>query len=130
MQRDGGQRGKMQVILAWDDPNDVDVHVVCPNGQRIYWDHVSACGGELDIDHNRYDDRVIMDPVENIVWVDDPPPGQYRIEVQLPKARGISRSHYRITLRREGHPDEVFEGTVDQARNRNDTKIVHVFNVP
>ncbi|RJF88196.1 hypothetical protein D3874_15200 [Oleomonas cavernae] len=120
----------MQVILAWDDANDVDVHVVCPNGTRIYWDHPNGCGGDLDIDHNRYDDRVIMDPVENVVWLDDPPPGQYRIEVQLPKSRGIPRSHYRITLRRAGKPDQVFEGSVDQARNRNDTKIVHVFNVP
>lgn len=130
MERDGGQEGKMQVILAWDDRNDVDVHVICPDGRRIYWDNLRACGGELDIDHNRYDDRVIPDPVENIVWVGNPPPGTYRIEVQLPKSRGLPRSHYRITLRREGKPDQVFQGTVDRARNRNDTKIVHVFTVP
>ncbi len=43
----------MQVILTWDvgPYTDVDLHVIDPNGERVYFEHMrSAIGGWLDID--------------------------------------------------------------------------------
>lgn len=117
----------MQVILAWDDLNDVDIYVQCPNGQWIFYKSPRGCGGELDIDHNVERADAIIDPVENVVWLNDPPPGQYRIEVHLPTARQSRQSPYRVTLRREGKPDMVFQGVVGQGNRR---KHVYTFTVP
>jgi hypothetical protein len=51
-QRQGAQSGKLQVILAWDDRNDLDLHVVCPDGLDINYIQRQACGGTLDVDAN------------------------------------------------------------------------------
>ncbi len=45
--------GKLQVSLSWDQINDVDLHLVEPNGAEIYYAiGSSANGGELDLDSN------------------------------------------------------------------------------
>ncbi len=45
--------GDLQVSLSWDQPNDVDLHLVEPDGSEIYYgDSYSNSGGELDLDSN------------------------------------------------------------------------------
>ena len=45
--------GDIQVSISWDVDNDIDLHVVDPNGFEIYYgDEVSPEGGELDLDSN------------------------------------------------------------------------------
>ena len=45
--------GDLQVSLAFDVDNDLDLHVVDPNGFEIYWlDDTSPEGGVLDLDSN------------------------------------------------------------------------------
>ena len=44
--REGGKSGVVQISLAWDDYNDLDMHVFCPSGERIYFNNrKSNCGG-------------------------------------------------------------------------------------
>lgn len=76
--------GKLQVSCSWDRPNDVDLHVVEPNGEEIYYGNsYSTNGGELDIDSNAscsidninnenvtYSDEAIVESGEYIVRVD------------------------------------------------------------
>lgn len=46
--------GKLNFSLRWWDPNDLDLHVICPCNTEIcyYNKKCTRCGGELDIDMN------------------------------------------------------------------------------
>ncbi|HXK81085.1 MAG TPA: hypothetical protein PLO05_02870 [Bacteroidales bacterium] len=49
----GAGTGKLQISLSFDNDKDIDLHVVEPNGTRIYYGSpVSSNGGELDVDSN------------------------------------------------------------------------------
>ena len=80
--REGGKSGVVQISLAWDDYNDLDMHVFCPSGERIYFNNrKSECGGELDVDMNvRPKSKT---PIENVVWTNQAPDGEYKIGVHF-----------------------------------------------
>lgn len=113
-QREGARSGRVQIILAWDDRNDLDLMMICPSGERLYFDHRRACGAELDIDRNAANSTLTATPVENIVFAGEPAHGRYRIMVwhfqNHPPAP--ASSPYRVTVKREGRPDQVFTGRV------------------
>ena len=80
--REGGKSGVVQISLAWDDYNDLDMHVFCPSGERIYFNNrKSACGGELDVDMNVRPKS--KKPIENVVWTNEAPDGEYKIGVHF-----------------------------------------------
>ena len=110
--REGARSGRVQIILAWDDRNDLDLVMICPNGERVFFGSRRGCGAELDVDRNAGD--LTATPVENIVFAAEPAPGRYRIIVwhfqNNPPAP--ASSPYRVTVKREGRPDQVFTGRV------------------
>jgi len=109
----GGKQGRLQVTLGWDDVNDVDLAVQCPSGEIVSFRQRRGCaGGVLDVDANWDVHSMRRDAVENIVWFDDPPPGRYRILVTLFKQRGRVESPFRLTVRRQGKPDQRIQGVV------------------
>ena len=112
--REGARSGRVQIILAWDDRNDLDLVMICPNGERLYFDHRQACGAVLDVDRNAGNNPLTPTPVENIVFAAEPAPGRYRIIVwhfqNNPPAP--ASSPYRVTVKREGRPDQVFTGRI------------------
>ena len=112
--REGARSGRVQIILGWDDRNDLDLMMTCPNGERLYFDNRQACGAVLDVDRNAGNSGLTPTPVENIVFAAEPAPGRYRILVwhfqNNPPAP--ASSPYRVTLKREGRPDQVFTGRV------------------
>ena len=76
--------GEVQVSVSWDALTDVDLHVIDPSGERIYFGNkTSASGGSLDLDANAA--CSINDPVvnnESIHWPDGvAPAGSYDVEV-------------------------------------------------
>ncbi|RJU80161.1 MAG: hypothetical protein DWC09_07885 [Candidatus Poseidoniales archaeon] len=82
--REGGKTGEVQVSLAWDDYNDLDLHIFCPSGERIYFNNkTSECGGELDVDMNVR--PTSKNAVENVVWIKDAPIGKYKVGVHFYK---------------------------------------------
>ena len=84
LEREGGASGEVQISLAWDDYNDLDLHLFCPSGERIYFNNKkSECGGELDVDMNVR--PVSKTPVENIVWRQNAPLGTYKVGVHFYK---------------------------------------------
>ncbi len=70
------------IILSWDNKNDLDLYVVCPNGDEISYKTLGRyiCGGMLDVDANATDLR--NDPIEKIGWDQYPTlNGTYKIFV-------------------------------------------------
>jgi hypothetical protein len=121
----GAQSGRLQIILAWEDTNDLDLHVTCPNGMTIDFNQRAACGGALDTDAN-YQGRRTTTPVENIVFAGTPADGAYRIEVSHVPGPGPAVSRFRVTIRQEGRPDRVIPGQVSRGQRVS----VGVANVP
>ena len=79
--------GKLQVSLLWDQLNDVDLHLIEPNGEEIYFGNkTSSHGGKLDVDSNA---ACNIDGInnENIYYEDSAdvtiPYGEYEVLVDL-----------------------------------------------
>jgi hypothetical protein len=116
----GAHSGKLQIILAWDDRNDLDLRVDCPNGHDFIgydYDHTpdptnhpKACGGERDTDANGDTRRLTSTPVETVYFA-NPAPGTYRIIVYPYEMRASRSAAFRVTIKREGEPDRVVSGT-------------------
>ncbi len=97
--------GKLQVSLSWDQPNDVDLHLVEPTGEEIYYGNPrSSAGGYLDLDSNA---ACAIDSVnnENITYPDSVtlPAGTYIVRVDFWSDCGVSdTTHYTVTARLNG----------------------------
>ncbi len=64
--------GDVQVSVSWSDSSDVDLHVIDPNGDEIFYGQKTVpSGGNLDLDSNaacsRNSDNTFKSN-ENIVW--------------------------------------------------------------
>jgi Ca-activated chloride channel family protein len=128
LKREAAKTGDVRVSLIWDNRNDLDLHVVSPSGEEIYYGHKrSFDGGELDVDMNVRGETT--KPVENIYWPKGgAPSGRYRVFVQ----------NYRYHERRGGVTDfkvelwvnnEVshFEGSISGTGRYSD-KVVCTFD--
>jgi hypothetical protein len=77
--------GDIRVTLSWDSDDDLDLHVIDPAGERLwYQNRTAASGGQLDRDDNVA--MCGMDPepggVENVFWPSGgAPTGTYTVEV-------------------------------------------------
>ncbi|WP_438994878.1 hypothetical protein [Poseidonia sp.] len=92
LEREGAQSSDVQVSLMWNNYNDLDLHVVCPSGERIHGGNKNSdCGGELDVDANvRAETRK---PVENVFWQEgSAPAGKYQVYVHYYKKHNKRRS--------------------------------------
>ena len=92
LEREGAQSSDVQVSLMWNNYNDLDLHVVCPSGERIHGGNKNSdCGGELDVDANvRAETRK---PVENVFWEEgSAPAGKYQVYVHYYKKHNKRRS--------------------------------------
>jgi len=78
VKRAGGQveNVHMRVSLAWYNTDDLDLHVIEPNGNHIYFGNKS---NKLDVDMNVV--NLVRDPVENVRWVQFPAAGTYKVYV-------------------------------------------------
>jgi Ca-activated chloride channel family protein len=80
--RAGAQSGDIRVSLLWNNRNDLDIHVITPRQEEIFYGHPKdAAGGFLDVDMNVRGETT--KPVENVFWAQGmAPQGQYRVYVQ------------------------------------------------
>jgi hypothetical protein len=83
LEQAGAQFGDPQFSLAWNNRNDLDLHVIDPAGNHIWYrQRNSPTGGKLDVDANADAGRTTNQPVENIYWQPgNAPEGPYRVYV-------------------------------------------------
>jgi hypothetical protein len=113
--------GDVQVSVTWDTPTDVDLHVVDPSGEEIYYGNdVSASGGRLDLDSNRGCDLDNKN-AENITWPSgQAPTGQYIVRVDYWSACDVTQTTtFTVTVRVSGRQAQVFTGTFVPADESN-----------
>ena len=103
--------GDVQVTLSWDADSDVDVHVIDPAGEEIFYGHRrSASGGELDLDSNAgcEIDRIRN---ENITWpLGRAPRGQYTVRVDYWDSCGVQQTNYTVRIISQGI-NQIFTGS-------------------
>jgi hypothetical protein len=79
MNREGVNSGELHAALIWNDIADLDLHVITPSKEHLYFAHKeSRCGGWLDVDMNA--GNWTLEPIENIFWA-SAPSGTYEIYV-------------------------------------------------
>ena len=110
--------GDVQVSVSWSDTSDVDLHVVDPAAEEIYFGHrASASGGDLDLDSNAACSQ--DDPLhfphksnENIVWpVGQAPSGTYTVRLAYWSACNVpAPTDYVVTVATKGGTVQVFTG--------------------
>ncbi len=113
----------LTVTLIWDDRSDLDLQVHCPGGGTAGVRGTGCGGGVLDVDANGYGSGVLHimeNPVENVRFGPQAPPGEYRIRVFIGESYenniGIDRtrntgSHpFRVRVISNGE-SHVFTGT-------------------
>ncbi len=102
--RAGARSGQITVSLLWNDANDLDLHVQCPDGSTINFMNKLACGGILDVDRNAHPQSLTREPVENITWTSHPSlKGEYRVMVHFFRQHdGNDRSAFSLRLKTGG----------------------------
>jgi len=120
--------GDVQITLRWDNFNDLDLHVVDPYGNEIFYaSPYSSSGGKLDVDANLdCVGNVTEHGIENIFWpTGSAPSGEYTIYVNkyahCPPAQVLTK--YKIQLTINGNVS-VYEGEVRQVGQK---ELVTVF---
>lgn len=81
--REGGEEGEIEIALVWHNRNDLDLHVVDPRGEEVFFAHPRcSSGGWLDIDQNAGCGRTTDKPIEHVRWTQGAvPQGEYRVLV-------------------------------------------------
>ena len=106
----------VQVTLTWDVDSDLDLFVIEPSGERIYYGNpTSRTGGALDLDSNAAC-NIDGKRVENIRWPPgDAPEGQYTVQVDEFSACRTSMSNYTVRIV-NGASVQTFRGTISGGR--------------
>lgn len=123
----GAKAGEIEIGLFWQNRNDLDLHVVDPRGERIFFgDRISSTQGELDVDRNAScGGNVTNEPVEHIVWPPDfAPKGKYRVEVDyFQRCTPGDPTDFRVEVGAPGH-HKTIEGKISNGER---FKLVHEF---
>ena len=110
--------GDIQVTLSWDRDSDVDLHVIAPGGEEIYYARRQApSGGELDLDSNA---GCSIDGVrnENITWpVGRAPRGQYTVRVDYWSSCNVTQTNYTVRVNNGGSV-QIVSGSFTGAGDR------------
>ena len=77
--------GDIQTTLRWSTTDDLDLEVIDPSNQRVFFQRKTVpSGGQLDVDSNAGCQNTITNPVENIFWPPaGAPRGNYVVRVNL-----------------------------------------------
>jgi len=115
--------GDVQVLLNWDNYNDLDLCCTDPNGETVWFKNKNvSTGGQLDIDMN-VDYPGSNTPVENIYWPSGKAPnGSYNVYLINYKNHEpyINSTPYTIKVK-YGGKNQVYKGNI-----RKEDKSLHI----
>jgi hypothetical protein len=127
LDREKAKTGQLQISLAWNGNEDLDLHVKCPGGELSFNSPGKQfCGGTLDVDMNS--ERSSVDAVENSFWP-NPPSGNYEVIAVMWSRKGSPGRTvpFTVRVRREGQPDQNFNMSVT---NEKENVAVFSFTIP
>lgn len=103
----GNVEGKLRFSLAWFNFDDLDLHLICPNGEEISFRNKrpSRCGGELDVDMNAGVGKT-REPVENISFAESIPNGKYLLIVDQYSRRETDNIGFTLQVSNNGKTAE------------------------
>jgi hypothetical protein len=110
----------LRVSLAWFNKDDLDIHVIEPDGHEIYFGNKgqkSRNTGMLDVDMNAYGPHSDTAPVENVVW-DRPMDGVYHVVVNNYNKRTSDNPGYTLELESAGQLHQ-FTSTISPKTGQN-----------
>ncbi len=152
----GAQSGDVQVSLAWNNYNDLDLSCLDPYGELIDgYNQSSRSGGVLDVDMNVTDTRLVTPqavaklasreeharqhrtayssiPVENLVWAHNAPVGHYKVFVhQFCNKELVDQTPFWVVVRVHGEVHRIsgVMGRDDFCEQLVDPKLVYEFDV-
>ena len=126
--------GDLEITLSWDTPADLDLHVVDPNGDEIYFlQEMVDSGGELDLESGgRCSPYDTMN--EHVAWTGGtPPPGVYLIRVHYWSDCGAPETNYVVNVSLNGVTRTIhgmLEGPGEERGGRGSGDIVDTFTLP
>ncbi|MDR1792241.1 MAG: S8 family serine peptidase [Bacteroidales bacterium] len=111
--------GDVQVLLSWNNYNDLDLIVTDPYGETVFFrNRMAASGGQLEIDMNvEYPDS--KNPIENIYWQPNGAPnGTYNVYLLYYHRHesGINATPYNIKVK-YGSKTEDYSGVIKKEDN-------------
>lgn len=113
------QSGAIQISLNWPQTGiDLDLHVIDPNGDEIYYRNRSVpSGGFLDWDNTNGGNQP-----ENVYWESGPPSGTYRVAVNYFGGSGPATWTVRVVI--DGSV-QTYQGRIASGRTE-----VTTFQIP
>jgi uncharacterized protein YfaP (DUF2135 family) len=108
----GNGTGEVQVNITWNSVADVDLYVVDPLGEEVYYaDRNANSGGQLDIDSNA-GCGTDGPRSENVFWPFGvvAPSGTYTVRVNYWSACGAASTDYVVTIRTQGGVPITYTG--------------------
>ena len=124
--------GDVQITVSWDTDADLDLHVLDPNGDEIYFNQPAVdSGGVLDLDSLCGPRSFIRN--EHVGWSQgSPPAGKYEVRVNHWENCGAAETNYTVSIYNYGRTSTFsgrFTGPGDEG-GRGDGRVIEVFEVP
>lgn len=96
--------GELRVSLEWFNHDDLDLHVVQPDGQTIYYANRRTAAGELDVDRNA-GTGTTRTPVENIIFrqANAMRSGKYKVYVHNFARREFDNVGFNVQIENRGN---------------------------
>ena len=118
--------GDITITLAWKTSDDLDLHLVEPDGTTVYYGKPrSRNGADLDIDMNA--DEISSTPIENICYRKTPPRGRYRVKVDFFSRKSQEAEIPYTIYVRNGSSEKYFTGVHTREK---DMHLIYEFNFP
>ncbi len=111
--------GDVEVSLNWGTPTDLDLHVVEPSGEEIYYGNkTSATGGMLDLDSNA-GCQIDGIEAEHVTWPGvTPPTGTYQVIIDPWSLCSVSPPiDYTVIVNVKGKSPQIFHGSFTSGDN-------------